>query len=66
MTERTTQDVARNIVNQLGDLWEVNPTTRQATNDEADAFVGRLIADYYAERLAEPSAALLSKRQETP
>jgi hypothetical protein len=49
--ERTTQDVARNIVNQLADLWEVDPMTRQATNDQADAFVARLIADYYLERL---------------
>jgi hypothetical protein len=49
--ERTTQDVARNIVNQLADLWEVDPMTRQATNDEADAFVARLIADYYLEKL---------------
>ena len=50
-SERTTLDVARNIVNQLADLWEVDPTTRQATNDEADAFVARLIADYYLEKL---------------
>ena len=50
--ERTAQDIARNIVNQLGDLWEVDPTTRQATNDEADAFVTRLLAAAH-ERLRE-------------
>ncbi|MBO0813613.1 MAG: hypothetical protein J2P30_00440 [Actinobacteria bacterium] len=44
--ERTPLMVARNIVNQLGDFWEVDTATRQATNDEADAFVARLIADY--------------------
>lgn len=34
---------ALNIVNQLGDLWNVPVDVRQATNDEADAFVLKLI-----------------------
>lgn len=36
--------LAYNIVNQLGDLWGVDVGLRQDTNDQADAFVARLIA----------------------
>lgn len=35
--------VAYNIVNQLGDLWNVPVDVRQATNDEADEFVAGLL-----------------------
>lgn len=39
----TAMDVARNIVNQLGDLWEVDVDVRQATNATANQFVKKLI-----------------------
>lgn len=36
-------DVARNIVNQLGDLWKVPVDVRQVTNDHADRFIAGLV-----------------------
>jgi hypothetical protein len=38
-----TEFLARNIVNQLADLWRVPVELRQATNDRADRFVGGLL-----------------------
>lgn len=36
-------DVARNIVNQLGDMWNVPADVRQVTNDHADRFIAGLV-----------------------
>ena len=44
------QWLAHNIVNQIGDLLEAPVAKRQATNDIADAFVMKLIADYIVRR----------------
>lgn len=49
--------VARNVVNQLGDLWEVPVDKRQATNDVADQFVTRLFAEH-VKALAETATRL--------
>jgi len=43
--------VARNIVNQLADLWEVPAKRRQETNDQADRFVQRLIVKFMRDYL---------------
>jgi len=43
--------VARNIVNQLADLWEVPAKRRQETNDQADRFVHKLLCKHAAEEL---------------
>jgi len=45
MTDVEVPFVAQNIVNQLGDLWKVPVPLRQATNDRADQFVAKLLAD---------------------
>lgn len=42
-----------NIVNQLADLWEVNVDVRQATNDQADAFVTKLLELYCHKQVIE-------------
>lgn len=41
---RTAEDIGYNIVNQLGDLWEVPVDVRQATNDRCWAFASGLVA----------------------
>jgi hypothetical protein len=56
-------NLARNIVNQLGDLWAVPVAKRQATNDQADQFVASLITlvlppDTVATRLREQAEVL--------
>jgi len=45
MTDVEVPFVAQNIVNQLADLWEAAVPLRQATNDQADQFVAKLLAD---------------------
>lgn len=40
---RNINALAMNIVNQLGDLWEVDVDKRQATNDRADDFVREVV-----------------------
>lgn len=53
--QRAAIDIARNIINQIGDLWaERIPSedwvkVRQSTNDELDAFAARLIETYQPE-----------------
>ncbi|MFD7161356.1 hypothetical protein ACFV9C_42690 [Kribbella sp. NPDC059898] len=42
--------VAQNIVNQLGDLWEIPVDVRQATNDRCDTFVAGLIRTTHPSR----------------
>ena len=41
--------ITRNIVNQLGELWNVPVVLRQATNDRADVFVAGLIRKIIAQ-----------------
>jgi hypothetical protein len=44
---------ARNIVNQLGDFWEVNSKLRQNTNDMADQFTVAVLRTAMCATLAE-------------
>jgi hypothetical protein len=44
---------ARNIVNQLADLWQVSVPVRQSTNDMADQFVSAVINTAMCATLAE-------------
>lgn len=48
MTTEESMFIARNIVNQLADMWQVSVPVRQATNDKADKFVERLVLKYAA------------------
>jgi hypothetical protein len=45
-----TDFLARNIVNQLADLWRVPFELRQATNDRADRFVAGLLNKLMTDR----------------
>lgn len=47
---RMPMDTARNIVNQLADLWTVPVDVRQATNDHCDRFVATLITKHRAKQ----------------
>lgn len=47
MTPTTPMGLARNIVNQLFDLADVDVSTRQRVNDRADTFVQGLLAERF-------------------
>lgn len=62
-SSRKAEDVGRNIVNQLADLWGVPVDIRQATNDRCWAFAAELVASASANRDAV-IAGFIAQREE--